>query len=449
MHTYTLASLPLRFVLPALFLAATLFACDDAVVDTDNGSDDNGGGDIAVPVAYSFESRFAEDASSVAYPGQTVRYLLIQDLKILTDGLAAEGAEPVTKEDLLEYYDYEDSYNKTTLTGTGSLPAKTERYSEIATDKDLVGAVTSEYADVPLIGREETADELIRAYLDTIATRSQDPEKLGTPAAYTTAEGLDLSQLVNKLLLGAVAYSQGTGKYLNIALEADNSDPRSDGSPFTEMEHLWDEAFGYFGAARDYSNFADEELANGPIYKDANEDGEIDFTSEYNFTYATYAGKRDHGGSGVDFTSDIFQAFLEGRTAIVNEASAAEISAARDEAGQAWEQLVAANVVHYANSTLSDLDEVTESQIEEKNNESLNEHWTEMKGFAWALQYNQLDVRQISDTQLEELHGLIGDAPVYAAPDSDEAAAFRTDLNEAKDLLQSVFGFSNENLNNW
>lgn len=446
MRTFTFSASALRFILPALFLVSMLPACDDAMVDSGDGS---GGSDIAVPQAYSFESRFEEGTSSVAYPGQTVRYLLIQDLKILTDGLAAEGAQPVTKEDLLEYYAYDDSYDKKTLTGTGDQAAKTERYSAIATGKDLAGKATSEYANVALIGREETADELIRAYLDTIATRSQDPDKLGTPAAYTTSEGVDLSQMVNKLLLGAVVYSQGTGKYLKIALDADNSEPRSEGDPFTEMEHLWDEAFGYFGAARDYFNYTDAELVEGPIYKDANGDGQIDFTSEYNFTYSTYAGKRDQGGSGVDFTKNIFQAFLEGRTAIVNQASVSEIAAARDRAGEAWEKLVAANVIHYANSTISDLEEVTESQVAEKNNAELNEHWAEMKGFAYALQFNRLDVRQITDGNLEELHGLIGDAPVYALPGSEESETFRSDLNAAKDLLQSVFGFSDENVANW
>lgn len=447
MRTYTSASLPLRFVLPALLVALTLSACDDAVVEPDNGSGDNS--DIPVPQAYSFESRFEDGTSSVAYPGQTVRYLLIQDLKILTDGLAAEGADPVTREELLEYYEYDDSYDKTTLTGTGSQPSQTQRYSAIATDKDLAGKATSEYADVSLISREETADDLIRAYLDTIATRSEDPENLGSPAAYTTAEGLDLSQMVNKLLLGAVVYSQGTGKYLDIALDADNSEPRSEGDPFTEMEHLWDEAFGYFGAARDFFNYSDAELTGDDIHKDANGDGEIDFTSEYNFTYATYAGKRDHGGSGVDFTGDIFQAFLDGRTAIVNEASASEIAEARDRAGEAWEKVVAANVIHYANSTISDLEEVTASQVEEKNNAELNEHWAEMKGFAYALQFNRLDVRQITDEDLEQLHERIGDAPVYALPGSEESEAFRSDINTAKDLLQSIFGFSDENVANW
>lgn len=433
---------------PVLVLAGLLTGCDNAVVDPN--TDDGGQQNIEVPSAYSFDSRFEENSSSVAYPGQIVRNLLIRDLKAFTDGLAKEGASSTTKEELLRFYQYEDSYDKKTLTSAGDLSLKEDHYSAIATGKDLHGKVTSEYANEALIGREETADQLIRAYLDSIATRSQNPDYLGTPAAYTTANGVDMSQMVNKLLLGAVVYSQGTGKYLNVALDANNTDPRKGTDPFTEMEHVWDEAFGYFGAARDYSiSYTDEQLASGSTYKDSNEDGQIDLESEYSFTYATYAGKRDKGGSGVDFTKEIFEGFLEGRTAIVNQASTSKIAAARDKVGKAWEKLVAANVVHYINSTLGDLGEVTESQAQEKNNEELNEHWAEMKGFAYALQYNNLGVRQISDDQLKTLHELIGNAPVYAAAGTEESEDFKSDLNEAKQLLQQVFGFSSGNLANW
>lgn len=447
-----LQTLSLR--LGAVLLLAVAFVaigCDDAVVDGGNGDDgdDDGSPDVEVPAAYSFDSRFEEGASSVAYPGQTVRYLLIQDLKIKTDALASEGASSVTLEELMRYYDYQDSYDMETLTGTGDFETLLTHYSEIATEKNLVGKVTSEYGNETLIGREETADELIRAYLDTIATRSQNPDNLGTPAAYTTDQGLDLSQLVNKLLLGSLVYAQGTEKYLGITLESDNGGPSSEGDPYSTMEHVWDESFGYFGAPRDFANYSDEEIAGGTIYKDANGDGAIDFRSEYVFTYAGYAADRDQGGTGVDFSGELFQAYLEGRTAIVNEASTEEIAAARDEAAQIFEKIVAANVIHYLNSTLSDMEEVTESQVEEKDNAALNEHWAEAKGFAWALQYNDLEVSQIGDSDLEDLHALIGSVPPYAVPGSEDAQQYRSDLEDAKSLLQDAFGFSDENVQGW
>ena len=81
-------------------------------------------------------------------------------------------------------------------------------------------------------------------------------------------------------------------------------------------ERVYNEAFGYFGAARDYAAYSDEALAgkNGlSFYKDGNGDSKIDFHSEYNFGFSRNAGKRDLGGAqNTNFTKDAFDAFLAG-----------------------------------------------------------------------------------------------------------------------------------------
>lgn len=433
--------------LSTFFLAAFLLltGCDDGGGVTDPGTDE-----IPVPEAYTFDSRFVEGAGSVNYGGQIVRNLLINDLKIRTDALAKSGATAITEEDLLRRFDYEDSYDLATLTATGSLPLDEDHYSAIATGKDLIGKLDN----TPLIGWDKTPEEVIRGYFQQIATNSQNAAKRGTEAVYTTAEGVDMSQMINKILLGAVAYSQATGTYLETVLD-DNNSAASGDSPHTEMEHHWDEAYGYFGAARDFYSYSDEELSNGTLWKDANGDGRIDLHSEYNYTWAGYSGKRDVGAAFVcldnttcdDFSSRIFQAFLEGRTAIVNQASAAEIAEHRDVIVRKWEQLVAANVVHYINDTLEDLEGVTQAQIDTKNNADLNEHWAEGKGFAFALQFNPF--KRITTAQLEQLHALVGDVPPYALPGSEASQAAIDELNAAKALLKSVYGFSDDNMAAW
>lgn len=424
--------------LSALFLTTVLVltGCDDGGV-TDPGTDE-----IPVPEAYAFDSRFVEGQSSVNYGGQIVRNLLINDLKIRTDALAKSGAAAITEEDLLRRYDYEDSYDLATLTTTGSMPLEEDRYSAISTGKNIIGKLDN----TALIGWNKTADQVIRDYFAQIAENSQDASKRGTAAVYTTADGVNMSQLINKILLGAVAYSQATGTYLETVLD-DNNSAASGTSAYTEMEHHWDEAYGYFGAARDFYSYSDEELSSGSLWKDSNGDGSIDFQSEYNFTWAGYSGKRDAGGTGGDFSGDIFQAFLEGRTAIVNQASAAEIAEQRDIIVRTWEQLVAANVVHYINDTIADLENVTEGQMNARDNEDLNEHWAEGKGFAFALQFNPF--RTITNAQLEQLHSLIGDVPPYALPGTAASQDAIDDLNEVKALLQSVYGFSAANMAAW
>ena len=302
--------------------AALLIACggDD---DDDNpvGSGGGGGGEtIEIPTAYVFDSRFTEGESSVAYSGQVVRNLLLQDLKIFIDNLGKDGASSASVQDMLDLYAYDDGYDLESLTTAGSMPVVESRYSSISTGKNLNGKISGDV----VIGYGKTADELVRGWFEIIAGNSQDGDKLGTPAVYTDENGVDLTQMINKVLIGAVPYYQATGVYLAGLLDRGNGEPHSEGKAYSSMEHGWDEAFGYFGAARDYARYTDEQLAGsvGDYTFDSNGDGSIDFNSEYNFGLSRNAGKRDKGGAGVDFTGDIFAAFLAGRTLIVNQGSA-------------------------------------------------------------------------------------------------------------------------------
>ena len=88
---------------------------------------------IEVPTAYTFDSRFIEGKSSVSYSGQTVRNLLWQDLKILTDRLGKSGSKPVGINDLNQLYDYKDSYNLKSLTTAGAAPLAKDNYTAIST----------------------------------------------------------------------------------------------------------------------------------------------------------------------------------------------------------------------------------------------------------------------------------------------------------------------------
>lgn len=424
-----------------LFASALLIACGGG--DDDNPVDSGSGGSttIDMPTAYVFDSRFNDGESSVAYSGQTVRNLLLQDLKIFIDNLGKEGAESATVDDLLQFYAYDDGLNLESLTTGGDMPVVENRYSSISTGKNLSGKISSEV----VIGYGKTADELVREWFEIIAANSQDAAKLGTPAVYTDDDGVDLTQMINKVLIGAVPYYQATGVYLGGLLEDENGSP-VEGKSYTEMEHHWDEAFGYFGAARDYSRYSDDQLAGGvgDYTFDSNGDGQIDFKSEYNFGLSRNAGKRDKGGSGVNLSGDIFAAFLAGRTLIVNQGSESDIAAQREAAANGMEKVIAATVVHYINDTLSDMAALGTA---DENRVNLNKHWAEMKGFTVALQYSPF--RLISQGQLEELHGIMGQAPSYEAPGSDAYDGIVSSYMRAKDVLQEAYGFSADNMANW
>ena len=401
-----------------------------------------GKGKFQVPQAYVFDSRFQEGESSVSYSGQVVRNLLLQDLKAVTDSVGKDGAKAASVEDMLQLYEYDDALNLKTITTTGSVPALESQYSSLSTGKNLVGKIS----DTPVIGYNRSADDLVREWFKGISDNSQDSDKLGTAMAYTTEDGVDMSQMINKVLIGAVPYYQATGVYLNSLLERDNSEARDGSDPYTAMEHAWDEAFGYFGAARDYSRYTDDQLAGSvdDFTFDSNGDGTIDFKSEYNFGLSRNAAKRDKGGSGVDFTTEIFNAFLAGRTAITNQGSVSEISAHRQAAANGMEKVIAATVVHYINDTLSDMSKLG---TDEENLANLNKHWAEMKGYTVALQYNPFKL--ISDGQLRELHGIMGEAPKYDTPGTNAYKTQVANYQRAKDVMQAAYAFSNSNMENW
>lgn len=397
---------------------------------------------IEVPPAYVFDSRFEQGKSSVAYSGQTVRNLLLQDLKVLIDSLAKDGAQPIAVQDMLNLYAYDDALNLRSLSTAGAMPVLESHYSAISTGKSLVGKISGDV----VIGYNRTADDLVNEWFQIIADNSQDPAKLGTPAAYTTDDGVDLTQMINKVLIGAVPYYQATGVYLAGLLERDNSEARNGTDPYTSMEHGWDEAFGYFGAARDYFRYTDEQLAGkvGDFTFDSNGDGSIDFKSEYNFGLSRNAGKRDKGGSGVDLTQEIFDAFLRGRTLIANQGTEVDIIQQRELAANGMEKVIAATAVHYINDTLSDMSNLG---TDAENRVNLNKHWAEMKGFTVALQYNPFKL--IGDGQLQELHGIMGQAPSYDAPGTPAYDTTVKNYNRAKAVFQAAYGFSADNMANW
>lgn len=448
-------------LLPLLAVGLLLAGCDSA---GPAGGDDNGDEDIEVPSSYTFDSRFVEGESAVAYPGQVTRNLLIADLKFQTDDLGAAGASPADnlKRRYTESSENLDDLDILTPQKRGFTAAEGQKnYGDIAEEKTLQGKATSPYAnDIQLIASAElpitgsndvTADALIVDYLNRMQSNSQDDSQLGTPAVYTTDEGVNMSQIVNKLLLGAVAYSQGTDKYLDDVLNTDDSPNSQDGdNPYTTLGHVWDEAFGYFGAPRDYN-------APGVFYDDSgkitnsadrNGDGHIDLAREFMYTWADYAVDRGTV-NGIGFHETAFQAFREGRTAIINEASIDELRSHRDDARAAWEKVVAANVVHYLNSMegdlsgLSDDDTITREALGDDTVQELNEHWSETKPFAWALQYNP--DKQISDSALQTLHEELGPAPPYGDTKSEAV----TSIDAAKDVIEQAFGFPSENMSDW
>jgi len=433
-----------KMIIYFLFGVLIFSACESESQDEEEVVDTT----IDTPTSYVFDSRFNNGESSVKYTGQVVRNLLLNDIKVLTGGLSSEGASALAVEDLTNLYNYDDSYDLTSVTSTDPSPLEA-KYSSISTGKNLIGKMDSEV----VYGFDKTADELMSDWFAIIAEKSAVASNLGSNLAFTSDDGLDLSQMINKTLLGAVSYSQGTSNYLGSLEDDGNAEPSFEGGAYTEMEHHWDESFGYFGAAVDYNSYTDA-VIKSPGYKDSNSDGFIDFITEYCHEISKNAAKRDAGATSgnVDFTKAIMDAYLEGRTLINNQADITSILEQRDIIVNNWEKVIAATVIHYINDSVADMAALYPADSIagplSPLSADLNKHWCEMRVFTIALQYN--DFALISDEDLQAISEAMGISPVYPEDGYTEFYAYHGALlSTVRSTLEEAYGFSEEDVAGW
>ncbi len=483
------AAIPLRYLrmefiiihgarMTSLALVA-LMACTPTGADTavPDDSADTGSGQ-PVDGRYAFLGRNG-DPDSVAYEGQVFRHLLIADMKSQLSGVTARidagwFPEPGDLRAELDFYlrfDSETSGTVELLFAADPPPAQVT-YDDVASGKDLAGKIAGNdpegqhvaWAEAfrgwedPAVTSPESLvdlwfDELDAAAVDRANGRIPlDPAGAPIAAVHLTEDGRDLQQLLQKFLLASVAFSQGTDDYLDDDL--DGAGLRSDhaalvdGKPYTELEHAWDEAFGYFGASRDYCGGSDATTAD-PGYADTvSADGSIDLLTEVCWGHSTNAAKRDLGAvSATDLSADAWQAFLAGRTLLartdapLTDTELAELRTYRDQAVTAWESAIAASVVHYLNGVLRHMDTFG---AEAYDFDAHAKEWSEMKGFALSFQFNPRS--PLSDAAFEALHAQLGQAPVLPDASEQERTAYREALLAARASVGAAYGFDAANL---
>lgn len=247
--------------------------------------------------------------------------------------------------------------------------------------------------------------DLFESYMDSIAVASQSTVAGGpgvagvvenasaTKAYLLSANGVEYTQFIEKGLMGAVFYYQATGVYLSddkIGAAVDNSNVTT--GEGTDMEHHWDEAFGYFGVPIDFPTN----------------------TEDARF-YGGYCNSRDALLNSNDL---LMTAFLTGRAAISGkdmDAKNLQIPVIRD----TWEKVIAGTAIHYLNGAKTDFAD-----------DALRCHQlSEAAAFTRALRYNP--TKKISDTNWQNALDLIGENFYTISV---------TDIDAARDLLSSTYG---------
>jgi len=507
-HTYTVSDDRFEVVGGMLKLKADMsidFEATAQVVLTVT-STDNGGlskaQELTIDVTdlvdtYKFASQVTDGESSVSYGGQIARQVLIMQLTSYIGSL--EKGQEINFDDkaavvakLMSLYagsaqDWEDGQVDTVVDFGLDLPTKQKTIGEISSShKNLQGKIagsdlkgqTNDWTK-DLVGWNAkgsvTPDGLVQVFFGMIADNVQSEingtERFDVNGAvitkfYITENGLDLKQLTQKFLLGAINFSQGTDDYLDNnydgkGLLSDNIGGDKDGAKaYTALEHSFDEGFGYFGAARNYNDYTDLEARAqsgrdgwSKGYNDLNGDGMIDLTAEYNFGNSTNAAKRDVGSASnsnpTDLTTEAFDAFLKGRT-IINEGvgvafTGAKVTELEEQAAlavMAWEKAISATIIHYINEVIEkDLAAIGTDAFSFSD---LAKHWSELKGFSLNLQFNPKS--PVTAVKFAKLQELIGMEPALVKAD---VAAYQTKLEEARDILKAAYGFDAENVTKW
>lgn len=304
--------------------------------------DNNETAKIEAPSTYEF-TRNGE--SSVSFTGQTTRIQMASELTS-----AMMDFDNTTEELLLEMYRNE------TAEGGDADPFQNEDLNEATKNiKGKVAASTDYFSS-----NTQLSAEIKNEFEGWLSAQVQDvfpnentqaapgqPGQIadGSSARYVNGKGFEYNQLVGKSLIGALMADQMLNNYLSTAVldagtnREDNSNGTlADGANYTDMEHKWDEAYGYlFGNADNPANPA---------------------IGEGNGFLNTYLGRVDADEDFAGIGQETFDAFILGRAAI--EAGAYDI---RDEQAQIIREnistVLAVRAVYYLQSGKNALDQAT------------------------------------------------------------------------------------------
>lgn len=318
---------------------------------------------ISTPSTYAFERN---GATTVSYSGQTERLNMVAEIKskVLAEG---DNGNVISEQVLLDAYENagENGGGLFTFTSTKQLKDKT-----FQPDLDA-NLFENLFADAAAASVAANGGQMASNGKSGLITREDKGSTI-----LVDANGREFTQLIEKGLMGSVFFNQIYNVYLTDARTGDDVEnvDLADGKNYTDMEHHWDEAYGYFDAPVDFVSAWPEDR-----------NGELRFWSNYSNTV-------DNVNNDLLGTNDlIMEAFLNGRTAIVNQDWETK-NASKDALYENLDLVAAATAVHYINSTLKYLNESKTGEAFH----TLSEAWA----FVNALRYNPNRKMDLADIEV-------------------------------------------------
>ena len=373
---------------------------------------------------------------SEAYTGQIARHTLHNSAQ----KLVSKGA---SLEQIKAYFSGKDEGRKIIdPVSKDGFPMLQTHVDKISKGKNLSGkAYKGLISGMP---GSLTGAELLELMLEKAAA---------TEKGFDPLTGYDYTQLFSKFAMGAVFYNQAVDNYLDEKLAADvnpNSKAYKEGKPYTGKEHVWDEAFGYFGAPAHTLALTAEEVYGIAKQKsdsfakaDHNGDGKVSLVTEMAYAHAYYAASFDKGGK-TKYLHTIVQAFIDGRNLITSangealtDSQRSELRAYAQVIKTQWQRLIAEAVFKYAGSVYGDIEKL--ETIIAANGDVVKvyrtyaKHWGELKGFALALETGGVNLGE-TGVKMNRLLGyspvLLGNTQVAALVDGEFVQSSSVSLSE-------------------
>ncbi len=299
-----------------------------------------------LPTTYSFTD--GNGNSTVSYSGQTDRLNQLREMTVL---MKTGNSTTVSAQDL------KDMFANVGDNGNGNFSFSTSKQLKnkcFAADVDLF----EEWMDSLAVSSQSNAMTASNGQAGTLTT--------GSGSTYFfNGNGVEYVQLIEKGLMGAVFMHQALNVYFGSGkMDVDNTtaeDP-ANGKYYTEMEHHFDEAFGYFGVDIDFPNTVPSDL------------------------WGKYCNSQD---PILNCNADMMDNFLKGRAAISND-----VLADRDEAILAlrteWEEISAYQAVDYIDGAIANFG--TDDAV-------FLHALAEAYAFAWNLRYAPTETRRMTPTE--------------------------------------------------
>ncbi|GGZ80736.1 DUF4856 domain-containing protein [Algibacter mikhailovii] len=282
----------MKKIILSLFVVSALFqSC--------SSDDDNTGGNenVIAPATYNFTRN---GSTTVSYSGQTTRIAMAEELvsgfKVTSNSEAVLDAMFAHEAGNSDFSDAD--LNASDKNVRSKSAASTDYFASNTTDANAIKADFDSWIKLQV-------DEVFPnwANIATAGNAGQLQEGGGGSTRYINAKGLEYNQAFAKGLIGALMTDQILNNYLSVAVldagsnvEDNNNGVLAEGKVYTNMEHKWDEAFGYL-----YGAEADPELP----------------TLSADSFLNKYLGRVEGDADFAGIAQDIYDAFKLGRAAIV------------------------------------------------------------------------------------------------------------------------------------